>query len=807
MATTTINKSQKGVSLQSPKGSMRVQEFFFLCLSKWPWFVLSILVCMAIGYVHFKKTPPTYGCLGSIMIKTDSRGHSIANNQQMFEDLGITSASNSVEDEVALFKSPDLMQDVVSRLNLNTLYSTKGNFRDLVLYGSSLPVSVEMPGMTDKNRGSFKLTLLGNGEYEISDMSLNGKALNRAPMRGRIGSTIKSPYGNLTVIPGPSYSPQAKTEINVNHLTVPDAAGMFQGGFVARISTQSKNIVELGQTDQNFERARDIVKEMINVYNDRWIAEKRVAADNSSKFIDERVAHLQQELGEVENDISQFKSSNLMPDVQAAASMYVGESTAATSALRDLRNQEYMAKYVRDYLKNSENHHRMLPSSAGLQSSTISSGINQYNTKLMERNSLVSQSSANNPLVVQMDQELAALRGALLATLDNEMLALQTQIRTQENVSGMATSKIASNPRQAKYLLSVERQQKVKEQLYLYLLQKREENQLGQAFTSFNTRIIQEPNGVIYMGQDKNSIMTMSFVIGLLIPMLILFVKECSVHVVRGRKDIKNMRIPFAGELPLHAKRQKLQRPSLKPKESVPVVAVKENNRNAINEAFRVVRTNVEFMLGGNNQEGAKVVMLTSLNPGSGKTFISYNLSLSFAIKGKRVLVIDMDMRKASLSKYIKGHHRGIADYLANRVDDIESTIITNEETPNLSVIPVGTIPPNPTELLFNDRLRTLLADIRKKYDFVFIDCPPVEVVADASIIGKLVDNTLFVVRAGMIDLAMLPTIDEYYETNAYPNMSLILNGTVNPKSGYYGRYTNSYAYGYGYGYGYSKDD
>lgn len=296
--------------------------------------------------------------------------------------------------------------------------------------------------------------------------------------------------------------------------------------------------------------------------------------------------------------------------------------------------------------------------------------------------------------------------------------------------------------------------------------------------------------------------MLFSFLIGLAIPALVIFQREMSVHVVRGRRDIKNMKTPLAGELPLHSKKQKLPRVSPSNKDPKAVIAVKENCRNSINEAFRVLRTNLEFMFA--NDQSPKVIMLTSANPGSGKTFVAYNLAKSFAIKGKRVIVLDLDMRKASMSKYIDQPDSGIADYLANRVNDITKIIHKVDDSPNMSVIPVGTIPPNPTELLFSERMHALIEDLKVHYDYVFIDCPPVEVVADSTIISKYADHTLFVIRAGVLDLSMLSVIDDMYSNGSYPNMSVVLNGTINPRNSYARRYGNPYSYGYGYGTGYS---
>ena len=339
----------------------------------------------------------------------------------------------------------------------------------------------------------------------------------------------------------------------------------------------------------------------------------------------------------------------------------------------------------------------------------------------------------------------------------------------------------------------------MKEELYLFLLQKREENQLNQALSSSNTRMIRSTDGPDDpVAPRKAIILLLAFVCGLAIPAGLIYLKEANVTVVRNRKDIAGLSIPFAGELPYDGKAKK-SFSSAGRHQDMAVVAVKGKSRNVINEAFRVIRTNLEFMRGRDTKP--QVVMVTSAFPGSGKTYITFNLAKSFAIKGKKVLVIDMDLRKASLSKYGDDHKYGIADYLADRIRNINDVIQPVKDTTDMWLIPVGTLPPNPTELLVSNRLPELLDELRKHYDYIFIDCPPVEVVADSSIIGSVADSTLFIVRAGLFPLEMTDVLEKYYADNKFPNMSVILNGTI-----YDGKGVNSYRKGYGssYGYGYT---
>ena len=566
---------------------------------------------------------------------------------------------------------------------------------------------------------------------------------------------------------------------------------------------EKSNIISLTFKDVSTQRAEDVLNTLIAVYNENWVKDKNRIAVSTSMFINERLGVIEGELGNVDDDISSYKSEHLLPDVQAAASMYMTQASEANASIKELNNQAYMARYIRNHLTDETNKFRLLPASSGIENASISTQINEYNNQLLERNSLVSHSSEKNPLVKEMDASLNALRSALVTSIDNQLVALNAQIKSQQNYSGQVTSQIASNPNQPKYLLSVERQQKVKESLYLYLLQKREENELSQAFTAYNTRIITMPGGsMVPTAPVKKNILLVAFALGLLIPVVIIFMKENMNTVVRGRKDLENLTIPFVGEIPFGFRKKK--RFSRKVQEQKAAIVVKEKSRNVINEAFRVVRTNLEFMQ--NKESESHVIMITSANPGSGKTFISFNLATSLAIKGKRIIAIDLDLRKGSLSLYAGNPKKGISDYLAGDVKNVKDVIAKPSENAKIELIPVGTVPPNPTELLFSERLEQLITGLRKEYDYIFIDCPPVEIVADAAIINKLADMTLFIVRAGLLDRSMLPDIEKFYNDKKYKNMSLILNGT-DGGSGRYG-YKYGYKYGYHYGYvGYTKEE
>ena len=533
---------------------------------------------------------------------------------------------------------------------------------------------------------------------------------------------------------------------------------------------------------------------LVNVYNENWIRDRNQMSISTSNFINERLAVIEQELGAVENDISSFKSEHLLSDVNTASSMYLTKTAEANAQLMTLNNELYMTKYIRAYLTDEKKRYELLPANSGISASSIESQISSYNNLLLERNSLLANSSLKNPLVIDLDSQLDALRGAIISSIDNLLVTLNTQIKTLERSEKQNTALLAANPSQAKYLLSVERQQKVKEALYLFLLQKREENELSQAFTAYNTRVITPPTGNgIPTSPKTKSILMMAFIVGLLLPIGIIFLHESMNTRIRSRKDLDALTIPLVGNIPQHgvAKMRSITRAKNHHSDTDGRMVVKEGSRNIINEAFRLARTNIEFMsasTGGKNN----VIAITSFNPGSGKTFLSMNLGAALAIKGKKILVIDGDMRRGTTSTYVGSPKLGLSDYLGHRTEDLSKIIVSHNDFPTLSVMPVGTLPPNPTELLFDQRLEEMLSVLREKFDYILIDCPPVDIVADMQIIERHVDRTIFVVRVGLLERSMLPELESMYRTNRFKNMSVILNGAQLKA---YGRY------GYNYGY------
>ena len=781
----------------APKQSddfIRLQDLFYLCIDKWYWFAVSLVVTLGIALVYLLTTPPVYTRSASLLIKEEGKGNSLSDVSGVLGDIDFFQTNTNVNNEIQSLQSPAVMYDVVKRLHLDINYTKDGSFYDQVLYGKDCPYEVSFIDLPDNEDLSFTIyPASSNKGVQIGDF-VRGEEESGQTVNVLFNDTTETPVGKLIVKPVLHDTVAYKEPVYVSRIGLQAATTAYASKLTVALSDEKSTVINLSFQDVCIQRAEDVLNTLIAVYNENWIKDKNQIAVSTSMFINDRLGVIEQDLGNVDEDISSFKSENLLPDVQAAASMYMTQSSETQTQILAINTQLSMARYIRNYLTNTTSKNQLLPANSGIESSGIEQQIAEYNTMQLRRNDLVANSSESNPLVVDLDESLQNMRGAIVTSVDNLIVTLNTQLRSLQQSEKQTTARIADNPSQGKYLLSVERQQKVKEALYLFLLQKREENELSQAFTAYNTRVITPPVGSMFpTAPIKRNILLVAFVLGLLIPVVIIFVRENMNTKIRGRKDLENLSLPFVGEIPLAFRKKEL-------KSEAKNILIKQGSRDIVNEAFRVLRTNLEFMLDRKEDGKASIILFTSFNPGSGKTFLTINTAACLSLKQKRVLVIDGDLRHGSASAYVGRPSKGLSDYLGKRENDIDHLIVGNPAYPGLSILPVGTIPPNPTELLAEPRLAELIETLRICYDYILIDCPPVEIVADTQIIEKLADRTLFVVRAGLLERDMLPELQRMYEEKRYKNMALILNGTEGGGSRYGYRYGYKYSYHYGYG-------
>ena len=779
---------------------IRIQDLFYLCVNKWYWFVISLAVTIGMAVFYLLTTPPVYTRSASLLIKEDSKGNSLSDAAGVMGDFDLFQSSTNVNNEMQSLQSPSVMLDVVKRLHLDISYHTDGGFYKKVLYGRTCPYSVSFSDLQDNESVSFTILPRQGTQVLLDDFTCNGEDVE-GEISAVLNDTVSTPVGRM-VIQALGDTTLLDAPVYVSRTGYQAATGAYASNLSVSLSDDKSTVINLSFQDVCIQRAEDVLNTVIAVYNENWIKDKNQIAVSTSAFINDRLGVIEQELGHVDDNISSYKSEHLLPDVQAAASMYMVQSSETNAQIMALNTQLSMARYIRNYLTNATSRNQLLPANSGIESPGIEQQIANYNTAQLRRNDLVANSSERNPLVVDMDQSLEDMRRAIVTSIDNHITTLNTQLRSLRQSEQQTTARIAANPTQGKYLLSVERQQKVKEALYLFLLQKREENELSQAFTAYNTRVVTPPSGsMMPTSPVKKNIALVAFALGFLVPVVVVFIRENMNTKVRGRKDLESLSVPFVGEIPLatHGRKNKAAH-------AVKEIVVHQGKRDIVNEAFRVLRTNLEFILDAReDKDRASVTLVTSFNPGSGKTFLAMNTAATFAMKKKRVLVVDGDLRHGSASAYVGSPKKGLSDYLGKREEHVEDLVVEKENCPGLFVLPVGTIPPNPTELLAESRLADLIEQMRSQFDYIFIDCPPVDIVADTQIIEKLADRTVFIVRAGLLERDMLPELQRNYDEKRFKNMALVLNGTESSGSRYNYRYGYKYGYKYGYGYGYGS--
>lgn len=759
-------------------------------------FVISVVLSVSVALAYIIVTPPMYERSASVLIKNDDKGGGASSSLgvQGFEDLGIFKSNTNINNEINILLTPDFMVEVVKRLGLEYNYKSRVKGVRWVDVYLNTPFVVIADSMLVGQRFSFDVTFTSDNEFEITSLNIGNEEIKEESISATFSEPIETAFGSFELLENPYYTNKTPLEGGVYRFSkaAPKSiAKKILNRLNVTLRHKDASIVDIALMDENSHRAENIINALISVYNENWIKDRNEIAFNTSAFIDERLQVIEQELESVDGSIAKFKSEQLIPDMGAVAGIQLQQTSQNRNEQLIIRNQLSMARYIQSYLNNNQGIEHILPANTGINNAAIEKQIVEYNELLLQKNILLANSSENNPLVADMMMQLRAVRNIINISINDQISTLSIQLNNLENTESENKENLSSTPRQAKELLGVERQQMIKEQLFLYLLQKREENELSQAFSAYNTKTISSPDGLPTPKEPKKMIIILfALVVGGVIPVIYLITKESLDTVVKTKADLEGLNIPFLGTLP--------QTKILKLGENFETMALHSDDRGAGNESFRVLRSNIDFMIDGSKQ-GAHIIQFVSLLPNSGKTFISSNISISMACKESKVLLIDCDIRKSTLSQFVGTSTHGMSEYLNGKstIKDIDDIIIKGIINENLDFIPVGQTPPNPSELLLKPKFGELLEILKSKYDYIFIDCPPVEIVPDSAIIAKFCDTTIFVVRANVLDKRLLPEIDNIYKSGRYNNMCLLLNGVHHGGRGYYGYRKYGY-YGYG---------
>lgn len=785
------DKEENVVSLSELLRNMRAH---------WRWYVLSIAICLAIGILYLLRATPMYTRSTEILLKDDT-SQSITGDLSI---LGVNPVPSDILNEMFIMTSPEVMEQVVSQLELNETYTTPTGIRSRELYRTS-PIEVQAVDSTINPELPFSFHIeidRDKNSLSLSDFSLAGEDID-GEVQAALETPVKTPIGTFSFHLTIYYSTPEKglteipDDITFSYLPVKECARDFSKRLESQYAEDRGYVITLTISCTSARKADDVLNAIVEAYNHRWIADKNRIAQATSLFIDERLQSIEQELGDVESNITDYKSAHRMMDMDAIANLYLTQSAENQQSLNSLAQEIAIGRYIKSELSKNDIS-RLLPATAQIAGTNIQMMVTEYNKMVSERNLKLERLPEESPMIAQKTEAIIRLREAIIASVDAALETLNSRYNAIRLIDNQTQGQLATAPGQAKYLMSEERKQKVKESLYVFLLQRREENELSQAFTVYNTRMVTEPYGPPSpTSPNKKLIILICFVLGVIIPTLIIYIREVTNTKVRSRRDIEDLDIPFLGEVPLANVAQHPRIPVPGRKNTITPqreVLIRPHTGDIINEAFRMIRTNIDFMgaMAHDNDHG-KIISVVSLNAGSGKTFISLNTAAIFALKGKKTCLVDFDFRKGTVSLNAGSPTKGLTDFLIGKETDVNKLIVHNiSGIEGFDILPEGIRPPNPTELLYSPNMKKLVDDLREIYDYVIFDCPPVEVVADARLLNPYVDLTIFVMRSGLFERSDLGVLRHFYNSHRYNNLAIVLNATDK----LHGLY-NTYGYGY----------
>ncbi|MCR4994844.1 MAG: polysaccharide biosynthesis tyrosine autokinase [Bacteroidales bacterium] len=760
----------------------------------WYWFIISAVICVGIGYLYLRYQHPAYQASTKVLIKDESNTGSKGAQGMDLEQLGIINNTNGFDNELEIISSAAVATRAVKALKLYVAYSIDGRMSTSEMYKTS-PILVDL----EESRLELLNTTvpidfekLGKDKVRVH-ISLPSKGDSPDVLTRDLSSfpcVVHTKVGKIMFSRNPGYDLPERTFHAV--IYPPVLMGRtYARRLHAEPTSKMTTVAVLSIVDTSFERAQDYLAQLVKSYNEDANEDKNEVAQKTEEFIAERIEVIQGELGETEGRIEGFKRSNELTNLPTDATAALSQSTEFQKKQVEIQTQMSLVKSLLDYVQNPTNSLTLIPANIGMSNESANAMIRDYNTKVLNRNRLIRGSSESSPAVVQVTDEAQALWEAVGQQLRAIYRDLEVQKNSIDNQYALFAGKVSNTPTQERAMNDMGRQQQIKASLYLMLLERREENYISLISTANKARIIDEPQYDGQVSPKSRLILMASLILGLLLPLIIFYLRELLRFRIEGRDDLeKATKIPVVADIPLTDKLLDGER----------AIVVKENKNNMMEEAFRNLRTNLRFLLGSDE----KVICCTSSVPSEGKTFVATNLAMSLALLGKKVIVIGLDIRKPRLVKLFglpKNKH-GITSYLAADKADfdlLEEQIVKGVMNPNLDVLPAGIIPPNPGELITRDLLDRAIDYLKTKYDYILLDTPPVGLVSDTFELARLVDVTFFIVRSEVTTKGDVEMINRLVKEGKLPKTNIVFNG-INLKKKRYGLY-----YGYGKYSGYKK--
>lgn len=806
MKETDFNEAQ-----ESKEENIDVKELLFKYLIHWPWFVGAVVACLIAAWVYLHVSTPVYNISATVLIKDDKKGGS-AGMLSGLESLGLDgmiSSSQNIDNEIEVLRSKTIVKEVVEDLGLYISYTDEDEFPSRNMYKTS-PVQVSLtPQEADlleepmivkmalQPQGSMDVTVkIGDDEYQ--------KHFEKLPAvfptdKGTLAFFLTPDSALSSKRTSEETTDSEKTTRNITAtINKPLAvAKAYCKNMTIEPTSKTTSVAVISLKNSNVERGKDFINKLLEMYNINTNNDKNEVAQKTAEFINERISIISKELGSTEKDLESFKRGAGITDLTSDAQIALTGSAEYEKKRVENQTQINLLQDLQKYMQNEG--YEVLPSNIGLQDVNLAAAINRYNEVLVERKRLLRTSTENNPTIINLDTSISAMKENVQVSLDRVLRGLFITKADLDREASRYSRRISEAPGQEREFVSIARQQEIKAGLYLMLLQKREENAITLAATANNAKIIDDAIADDAPVSPKGRmIYLIALVLGVGIPVGVIYLLELTKFKIEGRSDVEKLtNVPIVGDIPLTDEKQG-------------AIAVFENQNNLMSETFRNIRTNLQFML----ENDKKVILVTSTVSGEGKSFISANLAISLSLLGKKVIIVGLDIRKPGLNKVfnIPRKEVGITQYLANPEKNLMDLVQPSDVSKNLYILPGGTVPPNPTELLARDGLDKAIETLKKNFDYVILDTAPVGMVTDTLLIGRVADLSVYVCRADYTHKNEYTLINELAENNKLPKLCTVINGLdlKRRKYGYYygyGKYGKYYGYGkrYGYGYGYGE--
>lgn len=786
-------------------------ELTFKYIIHWPWFVGAVLVCLIGAWIYLRMATPVYNISATVLIKDDKKGGNTGSMVGL-EELGLSgliSSSQNIDNELEVLRSKTLVKEVINLLNLYVSYTDEDGFPSKNMYKTS-PVLVSLtPQEAEKLTDPMvvEMALYGEGGLEVN-VTVGDKEYQKH--FEKLPAVFPMDEGTLAFFQSPDSLSLKKDTMeassNIRHITAKIKSPMkvaraYCENLKIEPTSKTTSVAVISLKNSSLQRGQDFINQLLEMYNRNTNNDKNEIAQKTAEFIDERINIISKELGSTEANLENFKRNAGITDLTSEAQIALTGNAEYEKKRVENRTQISLIEDLRKYIRGNE--YEVLPGNIGLQDPGLVATIERYNEMLVERKRLLRTSTENNPTIINLDTSIRAMKSNVQATLDGSLKGLLITKADLEREASRFSRRISDAPGQERQFVSIARQQEIKAGLYLMLLQKREENAIALAATANNAKIIDEAIADdIPVSPKRRMIYLIALVLGVGIPVGIIYLIGLTKFKLEGRADVEKLTtIPIVGDIPLTDEKN----------EKDGSIAVFENQNNLMSETFRNIRTNLQFML----QNDKKVILVTSTVSGEGKSFISANLAISLSLLGKKVVIVGLDIRKPGLNKVFRlsTKEKGITLYLANPETDLMSLVQPSDINQNLYILPGGTVPPNPTELLARDGLDKAIEILKKSFDYVILDTAPVGMVTDTLLIGRVADLSVYVCRADYTHKVEYTLINELAEEKKLPNLCTVINGVdlKRRKYGYYygyGKYGKYYGYDkrYGYGYGYGQE-